>query len=196
MSRLRTWLGSDTDGVAFVAPVSDTHGYRLAPAVRCDWHHFQRLARQGLQRGNDGITQLEQALALVRGRPFEAVPLGRYRWTDLLAYEMVDRISDVAHTAATHHLANGDLAAARAAIQRGRAADPTSELLLRDLARIEHRAGDRQALQAIHDHVQYIAEDLEVDPQPETTQLLTSLLSRDTETAIPRQYPRDQHAHA
>lgn len=64
-------LSNDPDGDPYVPRRrnGDTP-YRLADNVRCDWTRFLQLAERGLARAADGLPDLEEALSLVRGRPF------------------------------------------------------------------------------------------------------------------------------
>jgi hypothetical protein len=60
---------------------------------------------------------------------------------------------------------------------RGLQADPVSELLYRDLLRVEYRAGNTAAIREIADKLASIATSLQVDLDEETTQLVSGLLS-------------------
>ena len=176
MSRLRGWLGDNPAGHPYVQPVGDRSGYRLSETMRCDWTRAQQLIHRGFDRGPDGITLLEQALQLVRGRPFADAPVGRYTWADLIRHEIVALITDAAHVVANAHLADQNPRAARAALKRGLSAEPTSELLYRDLARVEYQARNIAGIHTIAEHIQRVSDDLGIDPEPETTDLLRELL--------------------
>ncbi|MET8810090.1 hypothetical protein [Streptomyces sp. NPDC004546] len=177
MQGLRSSLGSDIAGNPYV-PRRKTGDdpYRLAPTVRCDWSRFLQLAEHALPRGPAGLTDLEKALSLVRGKPFGGRPLP---WAEPHAQEMTTRITDVAHTIATHRIPAGphhDLTAARHAVTTGLDADPTAELLYRDWLRIEHTAGNRQGLHTAITRLQHINRELDCSLETETTQLITELL--------------------
>ncbi|WP_417159219.1 bacterial transcriptional activator domain-containing protein [Streptomyces gilvifuscus] len=127
-------------------------------------------------RSSSGLTDLEKALALVRGKPFGGRP---QPWAEPLQQEMTTRIIDVAHTVATYRSAPGphhDLNAARQAVATGLEVDPTSELLYRAWMRLEAARGNRQGLHTAITRVQQINRDLDCSPEPETTQLINNLL--------------------
>ncbi|MFJ5779253.1 hypothetical protein [Streptomyces sp. NPDC093094] len=173
---LRGALGHDPAGAPYV-PRRKTGNdpYRLAAGVRCDWTRFLHLAERALPQGADGLDDLEEALGLVRGRPFGGQPLP---WAEPHVQEITTRIIDVAHTVATHRTAEGphhDLSAARHAIATGLEADPTAELLWRDLMRLEAAHGNRSGLQNVISRLQEINESLDFSPEPETTQLIGEL---------------------
>jgi hypothetical protein len=81
---------------------------------------FRRLRLRGVAHGKDGVDDLEAALSLVTGPPFDRQRRNGYSWlVDLpLDYEYTAMIVDVTHLAATHHLATGhpDLAAKAAQV--------------------------------------------------------------------------------
>ncbi|MGW5465422.1 LysM peptidoglycan-binding domain-containing protein [Streptomyces sp. NPDC003996] len=177
MQGLRSCLGSDIAGNPYV-PRRKTGDdpYRLAPTVRCDWSRFLQLAEHALPLGPAGLTDLEKALTLVRGKPFGGRPLP---WAEPHAQEMTTRIIDVAHTVATHRTPPGphhDLTAARQAVATGLEVDDTAELLYRDWLRIEHTAGNRQGLHTAITRLQQVNRDLDCSLETETTQLINELL--------------------
>lgn len=176
VSRLRTWLGRDIASENYVPLVEPGHGYRLAETVDCDWHRFTALAQQGLHAGPHGVEHLQAALALVSGMPFSGAPIGRYAWAGFLKQEMIDTIVDVAHAAATHLLADGNLRAARIAIARGLQAEPVSELLYRDLIRIEYRGQNLAGVRAAADKLNSLAIALDIELEPETSELVRQAL--------------------
>ncbi|MFD7708575.1 hypothetical protein [Streptomyces sp. NPDC059786] len=175
---LRRLLGNDPAGNPYVPrrrSVEDP--YRLAPGVRCDWIRFLQLVERALPMGPPGLTDLEKALTLVRGRPFggKALP-----WAEPHQQEMVTRIIDVAHTVATYRTPPGphhDLSTARQAVATGLDVDDTAEVLYRDWLRIEYAAGNRQGLHTAISRVQQANRALDCSLQTETTQLINELLS-------------------
>ncbi|MEU1201271.1 hypothetical protein ABZ446_34350 [Streptomyces sp. NPDC005813] len=175
---LRRALGNDPDGDPYVPRRrnGDTP-YRLAATVRCDWTRFVQLAEHALPQGPAGLPELEQALSLVRGRPFGTRPPA---WAGPYQQEMLTRIIDVAHTVATHRTRPGhhqDLAAARKAIALGLDVDETAELLYRDLLLVEQAAGNRTALLAAITRVRQVVQALDCDLELETEQLIGELLN-------------------
>ncbi|HEY3509812.1 MAG TPA: LysM peptidoglycan-binding domain-containing protein [Kribbella sp.] len=178
ISRLRTWLGRDADGGLYVPNVDARYGgYRMSESFGCDWHVFRDVALRGLAEPEASIVDLQQALDLVQGTPFGNVPAGRYAWSSWLQREMIDSIVDVAHTLADAHQKAGDLPAARRAAMRGLQAEPASEILYRDLLRIEYRAGNLGAVRETADKLSALAATLDVELDAETSALVSSLLS-------------------
>ncbi|MGW0825218.1 LysM peptidoglycan-binding domain-containing protein [Streptomyces sp. NPDC002845] len=176
---LRSALGNDPAGNAYV-PRRRTGDdpYMLSDSVQCDWTRFTRLAERALPQGPAGLSDLERALGLVRGRPFGTRPLP---WAVPYQQEMIIRIIDVAHTVATYRTPAGplhDLSAARQAIATGLDVDDTSELLYRDWMRIEHAAGSRSGLYAAITRLQQVNACMDCSPEPETEQLIHDLLGR------------------
>lgn len=176
MSRLRNWFGRDPHDEYYVPVITEGHGYRLHQSVRCDWTRFQLLARRGLARGSAGVTELEQALDLVRGQPIGNVPHARYSWADHLKQEMISAVLDVAHAVAVRRLEAGDPVAARVAIAKGLQVEPVSELLYRDLFRAEYRAGNRAGIRDAAARLVELNDACGVEMEPETSALLTELL--------------------
>ncbi|WP_327690531.1 LysM peptidoglycan-binding domain-containing protein [Streptomyces sp. NBC_00461] len=178
MQGLRSSLGSDSTGNVYV-PRRKTgeDPYRLTAAVRCDWTHFLQLVERALPQGPSGLTDLEQALTLVRGRPFggKALP-----WAEPYQQEMVTRIIDVAHTVATYRTPAGphhDLSAARQAIATGLEVDDSAELLYRDWIRLEAARGNRSGLHTAITRIQHVNAALDCSLETETTHLINKLLN-------------------
>ena len=88
---------------------------------------------------------------------------------------MAAAVVDVAHEVARRALTSGDFVTARRATRVGRSVDPTNELLWRDALRAEYVAGDRGAQRRLVDQLLALAEDLDIDLEPETEQLLAEL---------------------
>ncbi|GAB2765582.1 hypothetical protein [Streptomyces bullii] len=178
MQGLRSSLGTDSAGNLYVPRRrSGDDPYRLAPTVRCDWTRFLQLVERALPLGPSGLTDLEKALSLVRGKPFGGKPLP---WAEPYRQEMITRIIDVAHTVATYRTPTSphqDLSAARQAVATGLDADPTAELLYRDWMRLEAVRGNRSGLHTAVTRVQQVNRDLDCSLEIETTQLINELLN-------------------
>ncbi|WP_307680675.1 LysM peptidoglycan-binding domain-containing protein [Streptomyces sp. V4I2] len=178
MQGLRSSLGSDSSGNLYVPRRKASEDpYRLAPGVRCDWSRFLQLVERALPLGPSGLTDLERALTLVRGKPFGGRPLP---WAEPYAQEMITRIIDVAHTVATYRIPAGphhDLNAARQAVATGLDVDPTAELLYRDWMRLEAARGNRSGLHTAITRVQQVNRDLDCSLELETSQLINELLN-------------------
>ncbi|MGW1533883.1 LysM peptidoglycan-binding domain-containing protein [Streptomyces aureus] len=183
---LRRALGNDPNGNPYVPRRrnGDTP-YRLATSVTCDWTHFLQLAEHALPQGAKGLSGLEEALSLVRGRPFGSQPPP---WAAPHQQEMTTRIIDVAHTVATLRTRPGthqDLDAARTAIALGLDVDDTAELLYRDLMMVERAAGSRAGLHSAITRAQQVAQTLDCDLELETEQLISDLLTDTAPKAAP-----------
>ncbi|MER6789872.1 hypothetical protein ABT330_35615 [Streptomyces sp. NPDC000658] len=178
MQGLRRSLGSDPAGNPYVPRrKSGDDPYRLSPGVRCDWTGFLQLAEKALPLGPAGLPDLEQALTLVRGKPFGGTPPP---WAEPYQQEMITRIIDVAHTVATYRTPAGphhDLSAARRAVATGLDVDDTAELLYRAWLRIESAAGNRHGLHTAITRIQQINQSLDCSLEAETEQLINELLN-------------------
>ncbi|WP_369228825.1 hypothetical protein AB5J56_00330 [Streptomyces sp. R21] len=175
---LRRALGNDPEGNPYVPRRSAGEDpYRLSLTMRCDWTKFLQLAERALSQGPAGLPDLEQALELVRGRPFGTRPLP---WAEPFQQEMITRIIDVAHTVATYRTPPGphhDLSAARQAVATGLEADGSAELLYRDWMRVEYAAGNRSGLHAAIARVQQVNRALDCSLEIETEHLVNELLN-------------------
>jgi DNA-binding SARP family transcriptional activator len=124
-------------------------GYRFAGVVT-DWQRFRELAAEADGLYGDEANRLRtDALALVRGQPFEGAPSPTYDWvnTEALGTSISVAIVDVAHRLAGDLLANGELAHAEWAAGQGLKASPTEEILWVDRARAVRATGDSTAEQ-------------------------------------------------
>ncbi|WP_327733438.1 LysM peptidoglycan-binding domain-containing protein [Streptomyces nojiriensis] len=172
LSELRNEIGFITaDGHPLLPRPKNGTGYTFHPAVTSDWDHFQHLAAQGLAAGpQQGIPDLESAMALVRSKPFEGHTLP---WADPIIQEMLSRITDTAHTLARWHTDGDtpDLDAARRTVLHALDIEETSEVLYRDLLHIEWTAGNPAAVRKTVARFQHMARtyDIPLDSLTEDT---------------------------
>jgi hypothetical protein len=191
VARARKWLGDDADGTPHLP-----HGYggelRLGPGVLLDWDLLRRLAARGLATGADGRDDLATALRLVRGKPFEGVPPGRYRWLaeTFLEQDIPAAVVDAAHGLARLCLDAGDPAGAREAARIAQLVDRYDERPWRDLLEAEHALGSASHVRALVDDLKWLLE-VEVDDEltEETRELLERILPR-----RPHRSPRPRSA--
>jgi nucleoid-associated protein YgaU len=178
LTTLRTQLGSAPDGTPYLPRRKTGDPYTLHPHFSCDWHTFLRLAEQGLT--GKTVAPLDEALALVRGRPF-----GHHAptWASSLQQEMITRIVDTAHSAATHHTAHGLYDQARRAVDIGLEVDESAELLHRDLLRLEAARNNRTGIETAVRRIQQVNQALDISMEPATEHLITHLLTPDTTTS-------------
>ncbi|HKO83227.1 MAG TPA: bacterial transcriptional activator domain-containing protein [Actinomycetota bacterium] len=186
MQGLRSCLGSDSAGNPHVPRRKAAEDpYRLADSVRCDWTRFLQLVEHALPLGPSGLGDLEKALSLVRGKPFGGRPLP---WAEPYQQEMITRITDVAHTVATHRIPAGphhDLGAAFHAVATGLEVDDTAELLYRAWMRLEAARGNRSGLHTAITRVQQVNRVLDCSLELETTQLINQLLDTTPHSQTP-----------
>ena len=175
MSKLRKWLGTNSDGEDYVPRVLDD-GYRLHPDVRSDWNLWQELLPDGPAAAD--TRALAAALELVHGRPFAGTNPRRYAWAERDRQDMISAIVDAAHELARRALLEGNAPMARHAAAAGLQTDPGAELLWRDALRAEWLAGDLSGLTATADRLSALADELGDDLEPETIELLDELLNR------------------
>ncbi|MGW3326285.1 LysM peptidoglycan-binding domain-containing protein [Streptomyces virginiae] len=172
LSELRNEIGFITaDGHPLLPRPKNGTGYTFHPAVTSDWDHFQHLAAQGLAAGpQQGIPDLESAMALVRSKPFDGRTLP---WAEPIIQEMLSRITDTAHTLARWHTDGDtpDLDAARRTVLHSLDIEETSEVLYRDLLHIEWTAKNPTAVRRTVARLQQMARtyDITLDSLTEDT---------------------------
>ncbi|MFJ8158459.1 LysM peptidoglycan-binding domain-containing protein [Streptomyces sp. NPDC094468] len=179
MQGLRSSLGNNQAGSPYVPRrKAGDDPYRLATGIGSDWTQFLELVERALPLGPSGLTDLERALALVRGKPFGGRPLP---WAEPLQQEMITKIVDVAHTVVTYRIPAGphhDLSSARQAVSTGLGVDDAAELLYRDWMRLEAARGNHSGLHTAILRAQEVSRLLDCSLELETTQLIDDLLSK------------------
>lgn len=181
LSELRSRLGNDPSGHPYLprphTGTGQAGGYALTPAVRSDWHTFQHLATRALTAGPEaGTADLEDALALVRGKPFD----GRdYPWAAPVQQEILSRIVDIAHTLAVWHTEADppDYDAARHAALRGLDIDDTAEVLHRDVIHIEAITGNQAGVHRAITRLHHMARTYDITPEPLTEHTINHALN-------------------
>ncbi|MFG2845962.1 hypothetical protein ACGF12_22750 [Kitasatospora sp. NPDC048296] len=187
MSRLRSRLGLDANGVAHVRPKPrGVQMYSLSDEITSDWANFVHLAERGIPRGPAGILDLEAAMGLVRGKPFGGT--ADHSWAAPLAHTMTCRIIDTAERIAELRTGDDvlDIDAARAAIDTGLNVEPTAERLYRAWMRIEHRAGHPSAVRDVIARVRKMQMDWQLSGlQPQTLETIRRLTAvRETASGV------------
>ena len=147
LSELRSWVG-----VEHLPEASAREGYRIE-GVGSDWADFQRLAREADVTGGDAANALRtEALALVRGHPFEDV-VDTFAWVanEGLADHMAVAIANCAERLATDHFEAHRYAESEAAARAGVLGAP-DEFSLWRIGALAIKAGrDRSAPQTVAD---------------------------------------------
>lgn len=139
LTALGAWLGDDE------SPNSDT-GLAAAHGLVSDWQLWR-----GLVPGDPstaGTEHLEQALGLVRGRPFAGVHPRHYVWAESLKAEMIFAITTTATELARRRLMDGRWTAALDATVVGLTVEPGVEALWRMQLLAAHELGDTVARDA------------------------------------------------
>ncbi|AYV32208.1 LysM domain/BON superfamily protein [Streptomyces sp. ADI95-16] len=177
LSELRGAVGLHTDGQPLLPRPKTGAGYTFHPAVTSDWAQFQALASRGLAAGpRAGTEDLEAAMALVRGKPFDGRTLP---WADPIVQDMLSRITDTAHTLARWQTdgALPDLDAARHTVHKGLEVEATSEVLYRDLLTIEWAAGNDAAIRRTLTRIQQMARTYDITLEDTTEDTIALVLS-------------------
>lgn len=155
LSFLRAWLGTNplTDRphlpAANASPVykqTGAAGYQLDD-VLVDFDLFRRLRARGQARGSAGLADLQSALALVSGEPFDSLRERGWSWLldgERLHESAASAVVDTAHIVVTRALSNGDAATARRTAEIACGAAPYDEIARLDLARILQEQGHEQ----------------------------------------------------
>lgn len=116
LSELRRFVGPEH------LPAAKTTGGYLVEGVACDWVTFQRLDRQADAVGGEEARALRaEALALVRGKPFEGVPADSYEWVDTehLRTTITVAVAKCAQRLGADLFEAGDLVGAESAARAG-----------------------------------------------------------------------------
>jgi nucleoid-associated protein YgaU len=165
LSFVRAWLAANPRTgrphlpAANASPVYEqtrVAGYQVEDLL-VDFDLFRRLRARGQARGADGIGDLQTALELVNGEPFDR--LRERGWSWLLDGERLHEtaacaVVDTAHIVVTNSLENGDLATAHSAAETSCHAAPYDEIARLDLAKVTEAAGhDVLAEQILRDDV-------------------------------------------
>jgi len=115
ISILREELGED------IVPQGEKGlGYRVGPALGCDWFRFSSLVASARTSSDDeAVPLLGEALMLFRGVPFQGTEPGSYAWAGAVIAEIEVAVVVAASRLATIHLARGEPDKARSAATRG-----------------------------------------------------------------------------
>lgn len=176
ISKLRRWLGKSAAGDDFLPRYQSTAGYRLHKEVTSDWDRWQELLPAGPSSAS--LDALEEALGLVRGRPFDGVRSRRYAWAESLKQQMISAIVDASYELARRRLLAGQWRAAEAAVVIGLSIEPGMERLWRTRILAAYAAGNIPALQEAVDRLLSIVDELGGDLEQSTEDLLTQLIAK------------------
>ena len=144
MSRLRTWLGDDPQGMPHLPDAYSGH-IALAPTVTSDWENFQSLLAGGVNLSSTPL--LREALSLVRGQPLEDVSF-QWPWVAGWLGDMISMITDAATVLADRCLTDADPVGALWAIDQGLRATGDDETLTVRRIQALAAAGNRPEVEA------------------------------------------------
>jgi len=176
---VRRWLGVDPrTGREHVPPALNATGgpalYRVE-GLLVDAELFRRLRLRGVARGEEGLGDLEAALALVTGIPFDQRRPGGYAWLveTPLDLECTAMIVDVAHLVATRHLTAERPGLAVVAAEVSLLAGGSDDIALLDLIAAHDALGNRaEADRLVHQIMATHGAEVEEDLPPRTAEVL------------------------
>ena len=119
--------------------------------------------------------RLEQALELVRGRPFEGAHPRRYAWAEPIRQRMISEIVDASYELARRRLMQGRWRAAEQAVVVGLAIEPALERLWRLRILAAHESRNTAATKEAIARLLAITDELGGDLETETENLLAAV---------------------
>lgn len=142
---VRDWLGVNPrtgrqhlpDARKSSAALSRGLGVYQVEGLLIDLDLFTRLAARGQARGHEGLPDLQLALKLVTGRPFDQLRPGGWAWLyegDRVDQHAIASVLDVARQVAASSSELGDPASTQAALRTAAKAAPHEELRIDDPA--------------------------------------------------------------
>lgn len=183
MSRLRSWLGVDPDGNAYL-PEAYSGRIELHSAVESDWQRLQVLAAPGVNRL--APETLVSMLELVRGAPLADAAPGQWRWAEELRTDMSSLIRDAGVLLTRWAVDHQELEVARWAAARALLAAPEDELLLVERINTEVLAGNSAEVQRLVRWVIGQARALGLDLDPDTVDACQRALEGRTRPRVAR----------
>ncbi|HET7015418.1 MAG TPA: BTAD domain-containing putative transcriptional regulator [Streptosporangiaceae bacterium] len=186
ISYLRGILGSK------VAILARPPGYQLNLGIddRTDVRTAEQLLRQGRQADDpvQGVRDLEEALALWRGRPLEDL-VGSV-WLEEQARRLDLLADEVRRTLFEARLAAGEHAEIVPGLEQMAAADPLDEAVHGQLMLALYRCGRQAEALAVFRRLRdALAGQLGIDPSPMVRDLETAILRQDHALDVPPQRP-------
>lgn len=172
-SKLRRWVGTDPDGREYLPRHQAGAGYAFLPSVTSDVDDWDLL----LQRSplTAPTENLEAALRLVRGIPFEGTHRRRYAWAEPLKQRLISEIVDASFELTRRRLMEGRWLAAEQSVVVGLRVEPAQENLWRLRILAAHESRNPVAETEAIERLLTITEQLECDLEAETEQLLAAM---------------------
>lgn len=155
-------------------------GLTATRQLSSDWDLWSRLLPSGIEQAP--TDRLEQALSLVRGRPFVGAQLRHYTWAVGLRATMVHDITLAAAELARRRLMEGQWSAAHDATVVGLTVEPSVEALWRMQLVAAHERGDLAAVDAARGGLRVLSSSLGDPLELRTRQLLDEIEAADAPT--------------
>ena len=179
-SKLRRWVGTDpVNGEEYLPRLQAGEDYAFHPAVTTDAGDWENLLAHDPLRAP--TERLEEALALVRGIPFEGAHRKRYAWAEPIRQRLISEIVDASYELARRRLMEGRWRGAEEAVVVGLRIEPAQENLWRMRILAAHESRNLAAEAEAIERLLTITEQLECDLEPETEQLLAALKTPGTD---------------
>lgn len=172
-TKLRRWVGRTPDGEDYLPRHQAGGGYGFLPEVTTDVDAWDALLNHA--PASASTDDLEAALKLVRGIPFEGTHRKRYAWAEPLKQRLISEIVDASSELARRRLLEGRWRAAEQAVVVGLRIEPAQENLWRLRILAAHESRNQAAEAEAIDRLLTITEQLECDLEPETEHLLAAL---------------------
>lgn len=173
-SRLRA--AADLPAAAIVEHLGSQRYQADAELFDCDLWRFQHALGRAADAKEDHaqIAALEAAAAAYTG---ELLDGALYDWVEPAREDLRRRALDALALLATHHQKAGDTAAALATLEQAITHDPYAESLYQRIIRLQAALGQPDAARRTYRLLEARLAELDTDPEPATTALLTNLLS-------------------